>query len=113
MLQIVYLPGMNRFSNPSEVFRSRVFGAHNFTDVLKDAARNFIAPPALMAKSNLLQNHEAREYVDKFLTHCANFFGNLLQTCGHNRARQRDRLAYLFESFALLQEEVIRATLKT
>ena len=95
MLQIVYLPIANR-----------VFGVHNFPDVLKDAAKNFIAPPALMPKSTLLQNHQAKECVDNFLIHCANFFSTLLQTSGHNRARQRDRLAYLFENFAALQDEV-------
>ena len=95
MLQIVYLPATNR-----------VFGVHNFTDVLKDAARNFIAPPALMPKSTLLQNHQAKECVDSFLGHCVSFFGTLLQTSGHNRARQRDRLAYLLENIAALQEEV-------
>lgn len=96
MLQIVYFPTTNR-----------VFGVHNFVDVLKDAARNFICPPVLMAKSTLLQNHKAKECVDNFLGHCANFFSGLLLTSGHNRARQRDRLAYLFESFAALQDEVM------
>jgi hypothetical protein len=95
MLQIVYFPTPNR-----------VFGVHNFLDVLKDAARNFIAPPALMPKTILLQNHQAKEFVDSFLGHCANVFGTLLQISGHNRARQRDRLAYLFENFANLQDEV-------
>lgn len=95
MLQIVYLPSTNR-----------VFGVHNFADVLRDAARNFIAPPALMPKSTLLQNHQAKEYVDSFLSHCVTLFGNLLQLSGHNRARQRDKLAHLLEDFATLQDEV-------
>lgn len=95
MLQIVYLPTTNR-----------VFGVHNFADVLKDAARNFIAPPVLMPKSTLLQNHQAKEYVDSFLSHCVSLFGSLLQLSGHNRARQRDKLAHLLEDFATLQDEV-------
>lgn len=95
MLQIVYLPTTNR-----------VFGNQNFADVLRDAARNFIAPPALTPKSTLLQNHQAKEYVDNFLSHCANFFGTLLQISGHNRARQRDKLAHLLEDFVALQDEV-------
>ncbi|XP_058810914.1 N-alpha-acetyltransferase 35, NatC auxiliary subunit [Phymastichus coffea] len=97
MLQIVYLPSVNR-----------VFGVHNFIDILRDAARNFIAPPALLPKSSLLQNTQAKECVDKFLAHCASFFAILLQTTGHNRARQRDRLAYLFENCAALQDEAER-----
>lgn len=95
MLQIVYLPITNR-----------VFGVHNFADVLRDAARNFIAPPVLLPKSTLLQNHQAKEYVDSFLSHCVSLFGNLLQLSGHNRARQRDKLAHLLEDFATLQDEV-------
>lgn len=95
MLQIVYLPTTNR-----------VFGVHNFADVLRDAARNFIAPPVLLPKSTLLQNHQAKEYVDSFLSHCVSLFGNLLQLSGHNRARQRDKLAHLLEDFATLQDEV-------
>ena len=97
MLQIVYLPTTNR-----------VFGVHNFADVLKDAARNFIAPPVLMPKTTLLQNHQAKEYVDSFMTHCISLFGNLLQLTGHNRARQRDKLAHLLEDFATLQDEAER-----
>lgn len=95
MLQIVYLPTTNR-----------VFGVQNFADVLKDAARNFIAPPVLMPKSTLLQNHQAKEYVDSFLSHCVGLFGSLLQLTGHNRARQRDKLAHLLDDFAILQDEV-------
>ncbi|KAL7295496.1 hypothetical protein TKK_0011143 [Trichogramma kaykai] len=97
LLQIVYLPTPNR-----------VFGVQNLTDVLKEAARNFIAPPVLMPKNNLLQNHQAKDCIDNFLVHCANFFSTLLQISGHNRARQRDRIAYLFENFAALQDEAER-----
>ncbi|XP_024947090.1 N-alpha-acetyltransferase 35, NatC auxiliary subunit isoform X2 [Cephus cinctus] len=97
MLQIVYLPTTNR-----------VFGTQNFMDVLRDAARNFIAPPALMPKSTLLQNHLAKEYVDSFLIHCVSLFASLLQLSGHNRARQRDKLAHLLEDFATLQDEAER-----
>lgn len=95
MLQIVYLPTTNR-----------VFGVQNFADVLKDAARSFIAPPVLMPKSTLLQNHQAKEYVDSFMSHCVGLFGSLLQLTGHNRARQRDKLAHLLDDFAILQDEV-------
>ncbi|XP_043478870.1 N-alpha-acetyltransferase 35, NatC auxiliary subunit [Leptopilina heterotoma] len=97
LLQIVYLPST-----------SRVFGLQSFNDVLRDAARNFIAPPALMPKNVLLQNHQAKECVDTFLNHCANLFGNLLQLSGHNRARQRDKLAHLLDDFATLQDEAER-----
>lgn len=45
-------------------------------------------------------------YVDTFLSHCTRPFANLLQLCGHNRARQRDKLAHLLEEFTALQDEV-------
>jgi hypothetical protein len=32
--------------------------------------------------------------------------GTLVQICGNNRARQRDKLAHLLEEFAGLQDEV-------
>ncbi|XP_008554508.1 N-alpha-acetyltransferase 35, NatC auxiliary subunit [Microplitis demolitor] len=97
MLQIIYLPGGNR-----------VFGAHNFTDILKDAAKNFTAPPALLPKSTLLQNHQARECVETFFYHCTTLFNSLLQMSGHNRARQRDILAHILEDFATLHDEAER-----
>jgi hypothetical protein len=49
---------------------------------------------------------QAKEYVETFLNHCVRPFGNLMQLCGHNRARQRDKLAHLLEDFATLQDEV-------
>ncbi|XP_066582916.1 N-alpha-acetyltransferase 35, NatC auxiliary subunit [Prorops nasuta] len=98
MLQIVYLPKNT----------NRVFGVQNFADVLRDAARNFIAPPVLMPKCSMLQNHQAKEYVDSFLAHCVTLFTSLLKLSGHNRARQRDKLAHLLDDFATLQDEAER-----
>lgn len=61
-----------------------------------------------MPKSTLLYNPQAKEYVDSFLSHCTRPFRILLQLCGHNRARQRDKLAHLLEDFAALQDEAER-----
>ncbi|KAK0090668.1 hypothetical protein PV325_009411 [Microctonus aethiopoides] len=97
MLQIIYIPGDDR-----------VLGMHNFTDVLKEAARNFTAPPALLPKNTLLQNHQARDCVETFFYHCTSLFGTLLQLTGHNRARQRDKLAHMLEDFATLHDEAER-----
>ncbi|KOB74608.1 N-alpha-acetyltransferase 35, partial [Operophtera brumata] len=47
----------------------------------------------------------AREFVDNFLARCVRPFAVLLQVTGHNRARQRDKLALLLDEFASLQEE--------
>ena len=59
-----------------------------------------------MPKSTLLQNQQAKEYVDSFLAHCGTLFGSLLQLSGHNRARQRDKIAHLLEDFGALHDEV-------
>ncbi|KAI8438264.1 hypothetical protein MSG28_010859, partial [Choristoneura fumiferana] len=52
---------------------------------------------------------EAREFVENFLARCVRPFAVLLQVCGHNRARQRDKLALLLDEFAALQEEALVA----
>lgn len=49
---------------------------------------------------------QAKEFVDMFLLHCGRPFVQLIQLCGHNRARQRERLAHLLEDFSNLQDEV-------
>lgn len=49
---------------------------------------------------------QAKHYVDSFLSHCSRPFTLFLQLCGHNRARQRDKLAHLLEEFTTLQDEV-------
>lgn len=79
----------------------------NLRDILKEAVKTFICPPALVSKA-LLNNFQARQCVDTFLIHCARPFANFLQLCGHNRARQRDKLAHLLEEFTTLQDEAER-----
>lgn len=76
-------------------------------DLLRDAVKTFICPPALLSKF-LLNNAQAKHYVDTFLSHCSKPFINFLQLCGHNRARQRDKLAHLLEDFTALQDEAER-----
>lgn len=44
--------------------------------------------------------------MDSFFNRCVRPFEQLIQTCGHNRARQRDKVAHLLEEFAMLQDEV-------
>ncbi|CAH0561847.1 unnamed protein product [Brassicogethes aeneus] len=79
----------------------------NIREILKDAVKNFICPPALVSKA-LLSNYQAKNCVDTFLNHCVRPFANFLQLCGHNRARQRDKLAHLLEEFTTLQDEAER-----
>lgn len=96
VMQLLYLPQCNRNSG------------NGWVEALKDAARLFISPPCLMPKSTLLNNPQAKEYVDNFLNRCVRPFSNLIQLCGHNRARQRDKLAHLLEDFSTLQDEAER-----
>ncbi|CAH1153769.1 unnamed protein product [Phaedon cochleariae] len=79
----------------------------NSKEILKEAVKAFICPPALLSKT-LMSNVEAKYFVDTFLTHCSRPFINFLQLCGHNRARQRDKLAHLLDEFTTLQDEAER-----
>lgn len=103
-MQYLYLPLANSYLPLSFI----TFGGEPSVDVLREAARSFIAPPSLLPKSPLLSNPQARDYVDTFLVRCVRPFGSLLQLCGHNRARQRDKLAHLLEDLAGLQDEAER-----
>ncbi|XP_037968922.2 N-alpha-acetyltransferase 35, NatC auxiliary subunit [Plutella xylostella] len=78
---------------------------HVFVEILRESVRDFVNPPALSAKSPMPTTPQAREFVENFLARCVRPFAVLLQVCGHNRARQRDKLALLLDEFAALQEE--------
>lgn len=58
-------------------------------------------------KIDVVFHFQARDYVDSFFNRCVRPFEQLIQTCGHNRARQRDKVAHLLEEFAMLQDEVM------
>lgn len=94
VLQLLYL------SEPS-----KLLGTQHIVEVLRDAIRLFIKPPALAQRSVLMQNVQAKEYVEAFLGHCVRPFCTIVQITGHNRARQRDKLAHLLEELAALQDE--------
>ncbi|KAJ3604452.1 hypothetical protein NHX12_029192 [Muraenolepis orangiensis] len=83
----------------------KVFGIHLMQDVIKDALRCFVSPPVLSSKCCLFNNHQAKDYIDSFVTHCSRPFCSLIQIHGHNRARQRDKLGHILEEFATLQDE--------
>uniref|UniRef100_A0A0A9XKI1 Protein MAK10 homolog n=1 Tax=Lygus hesperus TaxID=30085 RepID=A0A0A9XKI1_LYGHE len=97
IMQLLFLPNCSRAGDTI-----------NCIDAIRDAARTFISPPVLMPRSALLTNPQAKEYLECFLGHCVRPFSNLIQLCGHNRARQREKLAHLLEDFANLQDEAER-----
>ncbi|XP_076029475.1 N-alpha-acetyltransferase 35 isoform X2 [Oratosquilla oratoria] len=83
----------------------RLWGGQLMADALREAARGFICPPALLPKAPIMANVQAREYVESFFNRCVRPFEKLVQICGHNRARQRDKVAHLLKDFAALQDE--------
>eukprot|EP00064_Thunnus_orientalis_P001999 superscaffoldBa00000139_g2004 len=49
----------------------KVFGTHLMQDMIKDALRYFVSPPVLSYKCCLFNNHQAKDYIDSFVTHCS------------------------------------------
>ncbi|KAE8751999.1 hypothetical protein FOCC_FOCC001162 [Frankliniella occidentalis] len=94
VLQVLYIP------QPSSLLTNT-----RVVEVLREAAKSFICPPSLASKTLLASNTQAKEFLDMFLLHCGRPFVQLIQLCGHNRARQRERLAHLLEDFSNLQDE--------
>lgn len=97
IVQSLYLP-----------ITTKVFGTIEITEVLKDSARSFIAPPVLMPRNPLFNNLQAKEWVDSFFFYNDQTFVAFLDICGYNRARQRDKLVRLLDNFANLQDEAER-----
>ncbi|XP_027221499.1 N-alpha-acetyltransferase 35, NatC auxiliary subunit isoform X1 [Penaeus vannamei] len=94
LAQVLYLGGGDK-----------LWGGQTMAEALREAARGFICPPALLPKAPVMNNVQAKEYVSSFFNRCVRPFEQLIQTCGHNRARQRDKVAHLLEEFAMLQDE--------
>ncbi|XP_026687598.1 N-alpha-acetyltransferase 35, NatC auxiliary subunit-like [Diaphorina citri] len=98
-MQLLYMPRSHM-----------VHGSTPLVDVLRETVRSFIAPPFLHSlywpSPRAGFTAQGREAVESFLNHCVRPFAGLIQMCGHNRARQRDRLSHLLEEFAALQDEV-------
>ncbi|KAI5708741.1 hypothetical protein M8J76_002289 [Diaphorina citri] len=101
VMQLLYMPRSHM-----------VHGSTPLVDVLRETVRSFIAPPFLHSlywpSPRAGFTAQGREAVESFLNHCVRPFAGLIQMCGHNRARQRDRLSHLLEEFAALQDEAER-----
>lgn len=86
------------------------FGTTSITEVLRESAKTFIAPPVLMPRNPLSTNTMAVNCVEEFFVYCVNMytFVMFIQICGYNKARQRDKLARLLEDFGSLEDEAER-----
>ncbi|XP_060805170.1 N-alpha-acetyltransferase 35, NatC auxiliary subunit isoform X1 [Amyelois transitella] len=78
---------------------------HVFIEILRESVKNFVNPPAFMPKSSTVSTPQTRDIVENFLGRCVRPFAVLLQVCGHNRARQRDKFALLLDEMSVLQDE--------
>ncbi|KAF2983008.1 hypothetical protein EK904_011669 [Melospiza melodia maxima] len=103
--EVVNLSNLHCILTTFLVDNKKVFGTHLMQDMVKDALRSFVSPPVLSPKCCLYNNHQAKDYIDSFVTHCVRPFCSLIQIHGHNRARQRDKLGHILEEFATLQDE--------
>lgn len=105
MLQLLYQPLYMMSQVPGVTCPADRKNVPLLQDLLKDACRAFIAPPALTSSSLAPFNTiEIKNNVDSFFNQCCRPMGLLLQTFGHNQARRRDKIATLLEEFAAIQE---------
>lgn len=74
-------------------------------DAIREAIRTFNSPPSISEKSSLSGNAMAVELADSFISRAARPVKSIIHALGHNRARQRDKLAHLLEEFGALQDE--------
>jgi len=86
----------------------KIFGKHALTDVIRDSIKLFNGSPSI-ADFTELTNPEAKTVVQEFLLKAVKPMSFLIEAYGHNRARQRERLAALLEELGLLQQEAYRA----
>jgi len=113
ILQILYSPlGLHPTSYPSSP-NPNSRAQPLFQDILKDSCRDFMAPPALLPPPprspgqppSPLHTLQVKQCIDTFFHQCTRPFGLLLQTCGHNRARQREKIQMILGDFLTVQEE--------
>ncbi|CAB3979706.1 N-alpha-acetyltransferase 35, auxiliary subunit [Paramuricea clavata] len=84
---------------------NKVFGKTPLSAVLQQAIKQFNSPPSIAEKSPLINNPQAQKFVESFLTMAGRPITSLIRCMCHNRARQRDKLVFLLDEFAVLQDE--------
>ncbi|XP_046864841.1 N-alpha-acetyltransferase 35, NatC auxiliary subunit-like [Xenia sp. Carnegie-2017] len=84
---------------------NKIFGKSSLSDVLQLAIKQFNSPPSIAEKSPLINSTKAQKFVESFLSLAERPITSLLRCLCHNRARQRDKLGFLLDDFAVLLEE--------
>lgn len=80
-----------------------IMGHIPLKEFLKDSARHFIAPPALMPCNPLSQLEASQKFIDIFLERALPTMYSFLKICGFNRARQREKFYALVSCEFTLQ----------
>jgi len=118
LLQILYTP-LSHSLSPRQGGMSPAAGPPippTFVDLLRDSCKGFMAPPCLLPAPKTLPGHQTSPLhslqvklcLDAFFSQCCRPFILVLQASGHNRARQRDKIAQVLEDFCAAQEEADR-----
>ncbi|KAB7494007.1 N-alpha-acetyltransferase 35, NatC auxiliary subunit [Armadillidium nasatum] len=97
----------------AQILYYSLWGGQSMQDVLREGCEKFYLSSRPFTKGSrtfekiiiIIILLQAKRYVDSFFMQCVSQFEILILTCGHNRARQRDKVALLLEEFALLQDE--------
>ena len=87
----------------------RVFGKIQMSEMLRETIKNFNSTPVLADMSPLSSSQEAKDIATSFVGKASMAMVSLLHAHGHNRARQRERLADVLEELGNLQEEADKA----
>lgn len=85
-----------------------VFGYVSFENMLRDSIQEFVSPEVLFPDHPFHSNQLAQGCIKSFLFFNQSSFSSLLEVCGYNLARQREKFAKLLGSFRNLQEEAER-----
>ena len=75
----------------------------SFVELIKDASNRFIRPPCL--QSRFISTNGSKQAIEAFFIQSLRPMLSLLQIQGHNRARQREKLAQILDEMTAFQSE--------
>lgn len=79
-----------------------MYPSTRFSKILKDSVVSFC--PKTSTDILYFGDVQIKVQVDVYLEDCNNYFKSLVQVFGHNRARQREKIAHILQDFGKLQE---------